>query len=230
MSPTDSRRPLQVQQQLLRVFALVAASISGDLWGDWKPPLSVIEHDRAVDVALGRDAQLNWQRTAKNLIPQTDGTTHPLGVQILLVELKELKTRSATDERVVEVFLFDYDRGDTRRKLIDVDTLEIVATTEIASAHLPLTDEEIQHGKNLMWQDTDVLKRIRAELSGVVDLSALQARVSVWVPGDVAQTGTSNCGHERCALVSLFTDGNYSLSVEPVINLMRGQVYTDLVQ
>jgi len=161
-------------------------------------------------------------------IPVSDA--HPLGVQILLVELKETKHRSEQTARLVEVFLFDYDGAGTHRKLVDVDSREIVTSTEISSAHLPLTDQEIAYGKALMWQDTELLQRLSVELNHSTDIADLQSRVSVWVPGRDDQSGLSHCDVERCALVSLFTEDNDSLPVEPVINLMRSQVYTDLVQ
>ena len=61
------------------------------------------------------------------------------------------------------------------------------------------------------------------------DLADLQTRVSIWVPKGNTEAH-ENCSRERCALISLFTAANYSFSIEPVVNLMSGEIYLDTVR
>lgn len=61
-------------------------------------------------------------------------------------------------------------------------------------------------------------------------ISQTDARVSVWVPGSEERSATSGCRLQRCALFSLYTDNEDSLTIEPVVNLVTGKVYVSILQ
>ena len=62
------------------------------------------------------------------------------------------------------------------------------------------------------------------------ELTDLQTRVSILVPNKKTGDKPELCQRERCALISLFGADNYSFSIEPVVNLMSGDIYLDLIQ
>ena len=59
-------------------------------------------------------------------------------------------------------------------------------------------------------------------------LALTDARVSVWVPGSLEQGASSDCYLQRCALFSLYSINRDSLTIEPVVNLVTGEVFADL--
>lgn len=208
------------------VFTLFAIIYAGLVCGAWQPSLTSDEAARAVDMVLKQEpAGFSVKRS------------HPLGVQVLLVERREIK--HAVDEQIgfVEVFLFDYIRNATQFSLVDLAANMVVETTDINSAHLPLTEQEISHSKAAISNHYALSERVRRELgfdgnsaSTEFRIADLQARVSVWVPETSNHADISRCDHERCALISLFTSDDYSISVEPVVNLQSGEVFIDLFQ
>lgn len=221
---------------------LFFATLSSELHASWQVPLNAEEVGNVTSAAMsqyvsddssspaGIQNQRELRSISSNSIPQ-----HPLGVQVLLVELKEQK---ASDQavRLAEVFVFDYQRGVTELNLVDVERNELIDKRYISSVHLPLSEAEITYSKALIWNNAEFKSRVQREIetlqtdSGNVDFTDLQTRVSVLVPNGRMADQSELCGANRCALISLFSADNYSFSIEPVINLMSGDIYLDLVQ
>lgn len=230
---------------LLSLVFLWAVLVTEQASGAWQQPLSEDELSQAIGIALtDSDAayqSLQGTRRAAQ-VAQDNSAVHPLGIQVLLAERKEVKNAAANANKYAEVFLFDYALGKTLLKLIDIDQGIAVETRTVNSVHLPLTDAEIQYAKSLMLNNAELDERVNTELAGIdndgasnatgstqTGLASLDARVSIWVPG-LEQASRSHCDRERCALVSLFTNDDYSLSVEPMVNLSTGEVSVDLFQ
>lgn len=219
---------------------LSGVSLLGLLYGlpvaaSWQTPLSELERDQAVSVALAESDNGLADSTVVNQ-RRTRGQTrsHPLGTQILLTELRESKNTPAQASRYFEVFLFDYNLGSTLLRTVDVNQMSLVSTVVVDSVHLPLTEVEIQYARSLVLQDEQVKESVIRELAvletdSVFSITDLQARLSIWVPA-ANKVSKSNCDRRRCALVSLFTTSDYSLSVEPVVNLSTAEVSIDLIQ
>jgi len=205
-----------------------AIAVTEQASGAWQQPLSEDELSQAIGIALtDSDAayqSLQGTRRAAQ-VAQDNSAVHPLGIQVLLAERKEVKNAAADANKYAEVFLFDYALGKTLLKLIDIDQGIAVETRTVNSVHLPLTDAEIQYAKSLMLNNAE----LDEPGSTQTGLASLDARVSIWVPG-LEQASRSHCDRERCALVSLFTNDDYSLSVEPMVNLSTGEVSVDLFQ
>jgi len=220
-----------VRRQWRRVFTLFALIhgalvYAGLAYGAWQPSLSADEADRAVDMVLKQEPAGFSIKTA-----------HPLGVQVLLVERREKKHKGDEQTSFVEVFVFDYIRNVTQLSLVDLAANMVVETTDVNSVHLPLTDQEISHSKAAISNHHELTERVSRELgfdnnpaTTELNLADLQARVSVWVPGRSEYADTAKCDRQRCALISLFTNDDYSISVEPVVNLHSGEVFIDLIQ
>ena len=214
----------------------------------WQDPLNVGEIETTAATVLSRySTGATDQSTTSSLqdgdsigtrrIYSASGTQHPLGVQVLSIELKEQKHVTDQSSRLAEVFLFNYPRAVTELHLVDVESSEVLSTRDIDSVHLPLSDAEISYTRKLIWSDAEFRERIQREFQSLNALEAsagvpvesadLQTRVSVWVP---IRRQAHQCMRNRCALISLFTQDNHSFSIEPVIDLMSGEIYLDLVQ
>lgn len=223
---------------------------SGQLSANWQQPLDRNEVDAVAAIALAEHAggTTGWTKPSGNSMEKSlnvdqrsatvNSLPHPLGTQILLIELQEQKQQPL--HRLAEVFLFDYQRGITERKLVDVERNLLVDSREISSVHLPLSETEIRYGTELIWSNSEVSQRVADEMTvsgGHGDItgldnavSSLLTRVSIWVPDNPGQAGISQCDSQRCALISIFTTHNYHFSIEPVVNLMSGEIFVDIAQ
>lgn len=205
----------------------------------WQGPLTASEEDRLQQ--LGSSLT---KSTAVETVQSRSAIT-PLGTQVLLTELVYRKKKknnnapetidSAEPSRIAEMFVFDYETGATTRYEIDLSTDTIVREDNVDSIYLPLNDNEQTMATRLVTADANIMSAVDAEYlkqfqQPLAELDDLQMKVSIWVPtrandSDVA----AKCRTQRCALVSLFTSSNFSLSIEPVVNLkqmtVHGQVF-----
>lgn len=242
-----------VRPYLSILIMAVAFIPTGYLRGSWQTPLDEEEISRAASIAMVALVHVGQER--KDSVAQSGGTAdralqadssveqknrHPLGTQVLLIELREQKKQSDQAARVAEVFVFDYERGVAELNLVEVEQNYLISKQILTTPHLPLAVEEISYSKSLVWNNAEIRELIDSEIhkSGLLDLDDstrfelpdLQTRVSIWVPNNPEQAGLSHCHWQRCALISLFTDSNYNFSVEPVVNLMSGDIFIDLIQ
>lgn len=159
---------------------------------------------------------------------------HPLGVQVLFVEAKEQKKKGSSNGLQAEVFLFDYSQTQTSVELVDANTGQLISTTLLDSVQLPLNAVEADFATQLLRDNSNFFDRLAVEYQqqfaqALVDESAIDMKVSVWVPDTRVYTETP-CVVSRCALVSVFTNQQYNFSIEPVVDLVSGKVYLDLLQ
>lgn len=202
----------------------------------WQPPLTAAEQRSASALALGvaTDSESAEGKTDENLQSRS-GTTvidqADLQREILLVELKHSKKNSI--ERIAEVFVFDYPRGVTELHRINMADNQVFEVLSIDSVHLPLNQREQQFATALLMQNKEVSQSLESEYlksfgRTLTSLDQLDMKVSIWQPlphQRNANPVANTCGDERCALVSIFTHDQYSFSLEPVVNLMRGTVH-----
>lgn len=235
------------------ILLILTIATATKAYSAWQAPLSNDEIIRATAIAMsdpppgqqnpmGSSPQVGldeFRRSTQANVRIAPAESHPLGSQILLIELKEEKNSSTPTVRLAEVFVFDYLRGIAELNLIDVEQNTLILKQEIPSVHLPLSDAEISYSKFLVSNNAELKRRIKDEIIATGQalpitseqlLSELQTRVSIWVPNSPVQSGASNCDHERCALISLFTADHYNFAIEPVVNLMHGDIYTDLIK
>lgn len=237
--------PLSIIKRLRLFCALCCTALSFQLYASWQDPLSADEVHSATAIVMSQfslgdsdKSALSASARGSRELRSSDNFQHPLGVQVLLVELKEQKKNSVQTPRLAEVFVFDYQRGVTELNLIDVESDELMVSRDIESVHLPLSDEEINYSKNLIWNHAEFKQRVQREVETLQslpsavngELTDLQTNVSILVPNNRTGNHSDVCRHNRCALISLFTADNHSFSVEPVVNLMSGEIYLDLVQ
>ncbi len=228
---------------------IYCAALTSQLHAAWQTPLDAQEIQSAATAVMSRIALTTSDnfnspidsdnRTQTRSISAGD-PQHPLGIQVLLVELKEQKQQTNQDARIAEIFIFNYKRGVAELNLFDVANNRVVSTQEITSAHLPLSEPEIEYSKTLIWDNAEFRERIQREYESLTATpintinspltNRLQTRVSIWVPNRNASGQSELCARQRCALISVFSEDNHSFSIEPVIDLMSGQIYLDMVR
>ena len=212
----------------------------------WQNPLNTEETQTAASAVMSQYTNTGTapfdtgNSTGSRTVNSAANLQHPLGVQVLLVELREQKNTADQAARIAEVFVFDYQQGVSELNLVDVESNLLLSTREIDSAHLPLSELEIEYSKTLIWNNTEFAERVQTEYENLISSISdeispnapdnLKTMVSIWVPNSNPERQSDPCVQSRCALISVFTEHNYNFSVEPVIDLMSGQIYLDLVR
>lgn len=209
----------------------------GDARAAWQASLSEKEI-RALSVAA-TDHYYNQQFSTQGLNPslQTNkvkASNSALGLEVLLIELQEVKNRSAADPLLAEVFVFNYATKSASVLLVNVQNQNVISSSLIDNIHLPLNDREVAVATQILLSNTDLMAKLALEYEKQIgkpleSLQQLDMKVSIWNPGMNAQY-SQQCKLTRCALVSLFTKSAYNFSVEPVINLSTANVNLDWVQ
>ena len=216
---------------LVGLFALQVSAASA-----WQDALSNTEISQALDLAdltINIDLHLPLDASEANHVALQQTSAHLLGTQLLLVELKEQKKKNS-DQRLAEIFTYNYNMQLAQRHIVDIQQRALVSVQDINSAHLPLSNTEIDYANWLLWNNSSLRQRVTEEVNDLQlptssdSIALTDARVSVWVPGSPERGAASGCDLQRCALFSLYTENQESLTTEPVVNLVTGAVFTDL--
>lgn len=228
------------------LIQLLSMTFSGAVNSEWQAPLS----DSEITIALSgieQSTTSNGDKTqAAANITSAFVTSRTQTVelnqsslqnqQVLLIELRELKSRSGQEpHRVAEVFVYRYDQAETFKHLIDVSSGQLIETKPVASVHLPLNEAEQEFALQRLLKSPLVASRLATEFErqfgkNLPPMHELQTKVSIWQPSRTNSEVANTCQLQRCALVSIFTANNYNFSVEPVINLHTGVVETGVLQ
>lgn len=218
------------RKTLLATFVLAVAleGICG-----WQAPLTSKETSKAIAAALSLTPETKSIRSSEAV----DAPLHPLGVQVILVEPLELKNSNNDTTRMGEVFIFDYLKNISERYIVDLFTGEVVEIAQVTGIHLPLSNFEVDYAKSVIGNHKGLERQLRQQLPEQVSeeqfrtwSAAVQSRVSIWVPDNSRHAKAKTCTQQRCALISLVTDREVSLPIEPIVNLMTGEVYLQVLQ
>lgn len=214
---------------LMLVFLPLA---SGSLNAAWQASLTDAEIQALNDTVTdhSRAAQHGMSLRANKV---KSGRSE-LGLEVLLVELQEVKYRATDATRLAEVFVFDYASSTAKVMLVEVESQRVISSRQIYDIHLPLNEREVAVATRLLLDDTTLLSNLALEYEKqvgkpLVSLQQLDMKVSIWNPASGGQY-SQDCSLTRCALVSLFTKNHHNFSVEPVVNLSTGSVNLDWVR
>lgn len=209
------------------VALLLTLLAAGNIGAAWQPQLS----DDEVAL-LASQAKLTHQSIQRSATKSRSQTT--LGIEVLMVELEEKKSRNPSDPRLAEVFIFDYATNSASVQLIDTDTHQLINTRTIKHIHLPLNQHEQDLTYQMLLRSTELVDELESEYTAqfgqpLTSIAQLDMKVSIWQPGP-ADTQGSFCALTRCALVSIFTNNFYNFSIEPIVELQNAKVHLDLIQ
>jgi len=212
---------------LVTMLITACVFMCSGLQAGWQQSLTDAEL-QALALSISGSGTLQRQRNGQK-------TPHlSLGLEVVLIELQEKKTKPKDSQRLAEVFVFDYATSTTSVKLLDVDTQHLVSSRLIDTIHLPLNEREIAVALQWLLSDAELMTALRLEYEKQLgktlkSLDQVDMKVSIWNPG-AGRADSHECNQSRCALVSLFTNNHYNFSVEPVVNLATGEINLDFVQ
>lgn len=203
----------------------------------WQASLSDLEIQALNIAAINHSSTQHRNAEKLDSSLQTNNTktlNTELDLEVLFIELQEVKFRNAELPRLAEVFVFDYAASKASVMLVDVDTQRVVNSRPIKNIHLPLSEREVHVATQLVLNKQELKTELALEYEKqtgkpLVSLQQLDMKVSIWNPGNDGQY-SQDCKLTRCALVSLFTKNHYNFSVEPVVNLSTSSVNTDWMQ
>lgn len=182
------------------------------------PPLDSQEAARAEALATA----LPW----RSLRARGTATSHPLGVQNVVVE-QESRKGAAGGLRLARVYQYDHRLAAARRVRVDLTSGTTLDGIPVRGHHLPLNAAERQWALSRLAADRPLLDRMRSEQRRLGrpafdTLDELDLKASVFVPTDPSHP----CAHERCALLALFDASRTVFAVEPVVRFGSGAVST----
>ena len=219
-------------------FLLLSMCTVSNINAAWHAALTINEQEIISDQAK-QQHQFSKRSSADAKNPAQINTSNSnsnstLGLEVLMVELQEKKSRTASDARIAEVYLFDYATDTASVQLINADTFELIRTSSINQIHLPLNQKEQALSIELMLNNAEVIDTLNNEHlaqfgSPLPSLQQLDMKLSIWQPGP-NNNNASFCERTRCALVSIFTNHFYNFSIEPVIELKQAIVHLDLMR
>lgn len=176
-------------------------------------PLTISEQTAAERIAL----QQPWRK------PHSASTNphHALTQQTLSVEPDVRKHKGHAKQ--VWVYQFNYHTASARMLVVSLTTHTVIRESAIKSPHLPLNKHESNAALTTLAANTEAMELLRADQirrgqKPFNKLNELSVKSSVFAPIDVEHP----CAVQRCALLSLFDQGNTVFAMEPVINLQHG--------
>ena len=160
---------------------------------------------------------LSWQSSRS----ASTQAAHPLAVQTLSIEKQEIKN-AGLHERV-NVYQYNYDQQQARVVNIDLLTGDVLSQKNIASVHLPLSNEEIVAAIKILSDDQALIATLQAEQqqrrqTTFTSVNELNVKASIFEP----LVQEHSCAVMRCALLSLFDSSNTVFATEPLVNLSAG--------
>lgn len=193
----------------------------------WLPSLSEKQR-KAIHASTVQRASVAQRSKAPSI------ASHPLGVQILLIEPKERKKKSAQRSLLVEVFSFDYQSLSASLDIVDGNTGELISTRVLSSRYLPLNQTESDYATQLLQEHGMLFDLLSKEYQlqfgeSLTEQHSIDMKVSIWTP-ESRLPANSGCGQSRCALVSVFTPDHFNFSVEPIVDLVSGEIFLQGLQ
>lgn len=218
-----ARRNVPRPLKSIHAFSLVQKSISSISQLCIAASISVLGFSTIVGAAwqpaLSEQDIANVSSVAKSLHPtvnqfrQKSDSNYSLGLEVLMVELQEKKSRQRHDARVAEVFTYNYNTNNAQLLLIDVNTHKLLSTHSIENIHLPLNQREIELANSLLLKNAQTISELEQEYltqfgTHLKSFSDLEMKVSIWDPGPNHMN--TICSKTRCALVSVFSHDHYN--------------------
>ncbi len=160
------------------------------------------------------------------------------GYEPLLVERHRVdKNASNRNQRLADVYWYDYARDMLIINLVNVNTQKVLSVEESQGTQLPLTDVELQRSLALLVSDQVAKQRISDEYQLITGQPLTDYTNQIEMKAFVFHADTApaqlqpdslQCGINRCAQIMLFTPGKIAFEVMPIINLSKNKV-TDIL-
>ena len=220
VSIVNSVTTLTKSRQRSAEILIILIGLIGSIWPNFATanPLSEAKQRIALRIAH----QQPWPEphiTRATNVPMYP--SHALSQQTISVE-PYVRKHPGRDQQA-RVYQFNYHTASARMLVISLTQESVVRESPIHSVHLPLNEEESAAALTTLAKNTEAMDllrndQIRRDQKPFTDLNELSVKSSIYSPIDV----THPCATQRCALLSLFDQGNTVFAMEPIINLQMG--------
>ena len=212
-------------KSILGTIVLLFFSISINTSGYAHPndPLSIEEIDKAVVVTQ-----------EKTLLRRSTNTTTPPLKQrkeILLVERHQQKNYKK-DQRLVDIYTYDYQHNELIESLVDLSHSEIIKTSRRQNVQLPLTQNEYKQAKQIIFDDATERQILENEYQRITsqkltDHSDLYVKAFTFTADSLpnrTNEASKLCGLHRCAQIIIYTGKNIAFEISFIVNLSEGVI------
>lgn len=151
--------------------------------------------------------------------------------EVLLIERHQQKN-APKGQRIADVFTYDYATNELIESLVDLNTSEVIKTSRKQGIQLPLTQNELEKAKRIVFADEEERQILENEYRRITsrhltDTNELNIKAFTFtadsLPNRVNEASKS-CGIHRCAQLMLYTSDNIVFEITPIVNLSKGVV------
>lgn len=184
-------------------------------------PLSSEELQKALAISTPASAARSTRRSSTSA-----ANTHQ---ELLLIERRPTD-KEATEQRLADVYHYDYARNETIHTIVDLDTQQTLSTRHQQYLQLPLTENELQRSSAIIFSDPEQAVLIRNEyqrITGEYLNSPQQLNIKAFAFSadtlpEQLNPASQQCGLHRCAQVLLYTHDSLVFEISPIVNLSAG--------
>jgi len=152
-------------------------------------------------------------------------------LEVLLIEQHQDKN-APKGQRRADVYTYNYRTNELIETLVDLNTSEVLKTQRKKGVQLPLTEREIKHAKEIVFNDEDERQVLAYEYHRITskpltDTTELNIKAFTFVADSLpnrTNEASKLCGIDRCAQLMLYTGDNIVFEVSPIVNLSEGIV------
>lgn len=180
---------------------------------------------------LNKILSLTTQTSAtaqRSSTPSAKAATTP---ELLLVERKPTN-KDYPELRLADVYQYDYQRNETIHSIVNVATNQIISSSRQQYLQLPLTENELNRAKSIIFADPEQLRLIENEylrITGQYLSSPDQLNIKAFVFTEATlpeqlNSASKQCGLHRCAQILMYTADAIVFEISPIVNLSVGIV------
>ncbi len=204
------------------VLFSLASFIAASAYAHPNDPLSITEINKALSLSQPVAGKSVAARSAKPALKAKE---------LLLVERHQQKN-APKGQRLADVFTYDYGTDELIESLVDLNTNAVISTTRKQYVQLPLTENEVNRAKQIIFDDENerrILENEYQRITGRLFTTTDELNIKAFtftkdsLPNRVNEA-SKLCGLQRCAQMMLYTGENIVFEVSPIVNLSKGVV------
>ncbi len=190
-------------------------------------PLNAVEIDAIVEIVRARSSASPAGRS-RGLAEANRAETER--TELLLVERHQGEKDDPA--RRADVYVYDYNTNELVHTIVDVETQETISVERSRGTQLPLTQNEIQRARDLIFGDDEEFALIDAEYQRITggplsDVDQLNVKAFTFHAASLRRNlnpASKRCGKHRCAQVLLYTAHDVVFEISPIVDLSANVV------
>ena len=206
------------------LFIALSGILATHLYAHPNDPLSVDEINKALSLTQPQ----KQVAAARSALPKT-GIKQAR--ELLLIERHQQK-HAPKGQRLADIFTYDYETDELIEQQVDLNTNEVISTSRKQYVQLPLTENEINRAKQIIFEDEDERRILENEYKRITSrpftsTDELNIKAFTFTKDSLenrVNEASKLCGLHRCAQMMLYTGENIVFEVSPIVNLSKGVV------